>query len=277
MAGLDVNDIFGVSGTQAIPIEQWTEAQWANARANPQRSGYERFKQYDPQVIAANKTASTTATQGEIATAQASNPPPPAYSGPTAQAELQALLPTGFESTLIPSSAADPYISSTMAKGRGTAQDFIQNLFKRGTTSGSGRESALTALGTQDPGVKSRLTDISNALLEGERSKLRGIAGQGYSAAGGQSGEFFDPSPWKSQADTEAAQFLQAFPASYTTAVGDTGGLYDTSGLTGAAGAAKGPRNVSFDPYAVEGGKLSTGLEEGAAPPPSKKRSTAVF
>ena len=151
-------------------------------------------------------------------------------------------------------------------------------MLKRGVVTESGRAGALNKLSEQDPGVTNKLTGISNTLLENERAKLRGIAGEGYGAAAGQSGEFFDPSSYQSRANTDASAFLQGFPASFASSVGDVGSLYDTSGLGAAGGAATGGQTVGFDPYAVEGGKLSTGTgtdDQGTARP--KKRSTAVF
>lgn len=235
---------------------------------------YETVKDKDPTYQAEQKAL---AAAGPAPTSPTAAPAPPVYSGPTAEAKLQGLLPSGFENTLIPSTTGNPLIESLLGKGRGTAQSFIDNMVRRGTLTDTGKASALTALSTQDPGVRNKLTGISQTLLEGERGKLRGIANEGYGAASGQSGETFDPSPYYGRANTEAAQFLSAFPSSYTTAVGDTGGLYDTSGLGAAGGGVTRPQNVSFDPYAVEGGKLSTGLDESGSPPPSKKRSTSVF
>lgn len=214
---------------------------------------------------------------GQIASAQATNAGPPPYSGPTAEAKLQALLPGGFENTLLPSSVADPYIESSLSAGRGSAQALIDAMIKRGTLSPSGKTRGLEAISAQDPTVRSKLAGISGTLLENERAKLRGIANEGYGAAAGQSGETFDPTPYQSRANTEASGFLGGFPGAFSGAVGDTGTLYDTSNLGAAAGGVTGPRNVQYDPYAVEGGNLSTGLDTGAAATPQKKRTTAVF
>jgi hypothetical protein len=269
------------SGDSSTTITPPTPEQAANyyrqAKANNPAYYEQYLKQSDPEWLAAQQAA----TQAATTTAQASNPTPEAakavYSGPTAEAKLQALLPAGFENTLIPSTTDDPYIESSLGKARGTAQQFIENMFRRGTVSGSGRTAGLSAISAQDPTVKGKLEGVSNALLEGGRAKLRGVSSRGYGAATGQSGETFDPNPYYNEANTSAAQFLSAFPGSYTTAVGDAGIGYDTSGLGGSAGGVTSPANVAYDPYAVEGGKLSTGLEESGTPPPSKKRSTAVF
>jgi hypothetical protein len=247
---------------------------------------YDPIKHADPRYIAEQRAAAGEAagaeTQAQTAAAAASNPtppppppPPPGYSGPTAYEEISGLLPSGFEQTLLPSSFADPFIGSALGAGRGAAQDFIENLFKRGGITSTGRETGLKAIGSQEPGVRGKLTDISNLLLEQGRAGLRGIAGEGYTEAGGQSGEFFDPTPFQQRAQTSASQFQEAFPSRYTSAVGDAGS-FDTGSLAGLSGAATGPRNISLDPYAVEGGQLSTGLEE--EPTPSgKKKTTSIF
>lgn len=253
-----VNNAAGWGGEDPLAVQQRQQAAAAAAARQQQEA----------------QAAAELASQQ--ATAQAAAPTPPAYSGPTAEAKLQALLPGGFENTLIPGSVADPYIASAQSGGRSAAQALIDSMFKRGTVSGSGRSLGLNALTSQDPTVKAKLAGISNTLLENERAKLRGIAGEGYGAAAGQSGETFDPSPYKSRTDAEASAFLGGFPASFTGAVGDVGGLYDTSSLGSSTGAAAGPRNLQFDPYAAEGGALSTGLDEGAGPK-QKKRTTAVF
>jgi|KBSMisStandDraft_5_1062788.scaffolds.fasta_scaffold172804_2 hypothetical protein len=263
-----------VTSTGDSPSEQ--QAYFDNLRReNP--AVYAKIAYLDPKAGQPLDAPTPDTSAQQIAAAQASNPAPPAYSGPTAEAKLQALLPTGFENTLVPSGAYGPTATSITNKARGSAQDFIANMFRRGTLSSSGRDAGLAAITAQDPGVSTKLSGIGDTLLANERAKLRGFANEGFSAASGQSGETFDPSPYYNRANTEAAQFLAAFPSSYTTAVGDTGGLYDTSGLAAAGGGVRSPNNVSYDPYAVEGGKLSTGLDESGSPPPSKKRSTSVF
>ena len=280
-----LSELFGGGsdpGAVAIPPSQFTEADWASLRpgGNPRGPAsdpgyYESIKQFDPKYIAEQNAAQAASNQAAVTTAQASNPAPPTYSGPTAEAKLQALLPTGFESTLLPSSAANPFIESALSKSRSGAQDVITNMIKRGTLSGAGETSGLKALEGQDTGARTKLTDLSNVLFENERAKLRGIASEGYGAAAGQSGETFDPTPYKTRTDTEAQQFLGGFPSSFESSIGGAGPLYDTSGIGAAAGGVVGPRNVQYDPYAQEGGKLTTGLDQPVAP--TKKKTTAVF
>ena len=265
------------SGSSPTQIVQPNPDQVANYYAQVKANNpafYETIKTLDPAYNASQAAAAAPQLTPEAAAPVAV----PTYSGPTAEAKLQGLLPPGFENTLIPGSVADPYITSAMGKARTGAQSIIENMLKRGTLNETGRASGLKALEAQDPTVRTKLSGLSNVLLENERAKLRGIANTGYGAAAGQSGETFDPSPYQGQVNTEAAQFLQGFPGSFESAVGGAGSLYDTGGLGAAGGAVSGPRNVSYDPYAVEGGKLSTGIEDPEAPrAPQKKRTTAVF
>ena len=271
-----LSELFGgSSSTQIVPPSAEQVANYYRQVKANNPAYYETIKQSDPEWINSQAIGSTPTLTPEAA---APPPPPPSYSGPTAEAKLQGLLPSGFENTLIPGSVASPYIGSTASSARAKAQDYIQNMLRRGTLTDTGRATALQKLGEQDPGVTSKLTGISDTLLANERAKLRGIANEGYGAAAGQSGETFDPSPYQTRANTEASQFLQGFPSSFASSVGDIGALYDTSGLGAAGGAVTSPANVSYDPYAVEGGKLTsgTGADE-QRPAAQKKRSTAVF
>lgn len=234
---------------------------------------------YQGALDAARLAAQGSSSSGSTAAASAASapPPPPSYSGPTATQKLEALLPSGFEQSYVPGGFGQSTLETLVGTGRGKAQEFIDTLLKRKTLTGTGASKAATTLGTQEAGARTKLTELRDALLEKERGTLRGIAGGGYSAAGGQSGEFFDPSPYQQQVQSEASRFQGAFPGELTSAAGDVSGLFDTSALGGAGGVVSGPQNIQYDPYAQEGGKLTTGLEETGAPPPSKKRSTAVF
>jgi hypothetical protein len=173
--------------------------------------------------------------------------------GPTPLAE-------GFEMGLLPSTFADPFIESTATAGRSKADEFINNMLKRGTTTASGADAARASLSAQDPTVRSQIANISNSLLDQERAKLRG-----YGPGG-------DINP----AQAEATAFQGGFGDLLAGSL-PAGDLYNTSGLGGAAGAATNSRNVTLDPYAVEGG-LKTGLADAAAKgTANKKRTTAVF
>lgn len=204
--------------------------------------------------IERQRLANLAAATGEIGqagtTAQGVNQ---GAAGPTA-------LPEGFEMGLLPSSFADPFIDSTVASGRSKADEFINNMLKRGTTTASGADAARASLSSQDPTVRSQISTISNSLLDQERAKLRG-----YGPGG-------DINP----AQAEATSFQGGFGSALAGAL-PAGDLYSVAGLPGAAGAATDSRNVSVDPYAVEGGQLKTGLDNPKPASTSKKRTTAIF
>jgi hypothetical protein len=169
----------------------------------------------------------------------------------------------GFENTYVPSTLTDPFEESAFQTGRTKATDFIGNMVRRGTLTESGRQSAMDILGGQETGIRNRLNDIGNVLLENEKAKLRGLA------AGGSQ---------PSDIATESAAFQAGLPGAYQSAL-PAGDLFDVSTIGTQAGGVSGAQtSPQLDPYAAEGGQLKTGLEEGEpARPAAKKRSTAVF
>lgn len=202
-------------------------------------------------------------------------PPPPPYSGPTAREEIDALLPSGFEKTAVTSSMLDPFISSAQKAQKASAQDVIARLLRRGQLTESGRLGAQSALDLQDPGVRTALSNYGEGILGSERDTLRTLANVGRTAAGSQTGEFFDPDPYKSDVDKELASFTTGLPGKFSSGVPT--GLYTTANLAGAGGGVTGPENIVYDPYAVEGGQLQSGVEQPGPPTSSKKRTTSVF
>lgn len=206
-------------------------------------------------------------------------PTPPAYSGPTARQKLEALLPPGFDKTALPATFGSTNVSSAASTAKQGAQGFIANMLRRQTITPEGADKASAALGTQDPNVKQKLTDLSNQLVASEQSKLRGIVNEGYTAADkpGETGEFFNAGPYQQRVQSELAQFQKDYPGAFTTVASGVG--YDTSGLQGAGGAVIGPQNAQYDPYAVEGGgSLRTGTEDETSKQYNqKKRTTSVF
>lgn len=268
---------------------------WAAVKvSNP--AYYESLKAYDPAYQAEQAAAADAAASSDIAEdteqAQAFNPvaptpPAPAPAGPTGPtaeqsraAALSSLLagfggdPTG--TSFVPGSLDDSAISGIFGAQQGRAQDYIGNLLKRGVITESGRQSGLTALGGQEPGVRTRLNDIGNLLLEQERGNVRGIYNEGAGAAGSvAAGAGFDPSPYVSRARQHVGDFSSGLADAIASQV--PGDLFDTSGLGGASGApSSGQTNLDLDPYAAPGGQLKTGLEGRGGSTP-KRRSTAVF
>ena len=248
-----LSELFSGGSKQTItPPNPAALAAFYNDMETSDPASYAQFgPTYDPNY--ASKQAAKNAASIAAST-PAPSPFAPASSpgGPTP-------LAAGYANELIPSSFASPFVDSSIAKSREEADAFINNMLKRGTTTASGADAARASLTSQDPNVRSQIENISNTLLEQGRSGLGS-----YGPAGDLAGA------------TAAAQAFQGgFGGALSGAV--PAGLYNTADLTGASGAVSGPRNVSYDPYASEGG-LKTGLTDPEAKVPgTKKRTTAVF
>lgn len=246
---------------------------------------YERVKAQDPRYQAEQAAATAPPPPPPEAPPENAPPPlppsppePPAYSGPTARQKLEALLPPGFDVTALPDTFTSPFVSGAQTGAKQSAQGFIANMLRRQTITPEGAEKASAALGTQDPAVTRKLADLANTMVAGERSKLRGIAKEGYAAADapGETGEFFNAAPYQQRVQSEAARYQGDFPGAFTTGAKDI--AYDVTGLPAAGGAVTNPANVSFDPYAVAGGSLRTGTEDETSKQyGQKKRTTSVF
>lgn len=205
-------------------------------------------------------------------------PPPPGYSGPTARQKLEALLPPGFDVTSLPDTFGSSAVESTRTGAKQKAQDYIANMLRRQTVTPEGAEKASTSLGTQDPAIKQKLSDLANTMITGERSKLRGIVNEGYAAADkpGETGEFFNATPYQQRVQSELSKFETDFPGSYGTQAGGVG--YDVAGLPGVSGAVTSPQAIGYDPYAFTGGSIpGSNKDETASQYSQKKRSTSVF
>jgi hypothetical protein len=200
---------------------------------------------------------------------------PPAYSGPTATQQLQSIFPAGFEQSYIPTGFGSSNIESRLGTARGSAQQLIDTMLKRGTVTPTGATSAAASLGSQDPAIRERLANIANLITAGGQANLRGIANQAFSEVAPLSGEGFDVTPYRGRVESAAQQFAQSFPGEFASRAG--GVDYDVAGIGAAGGAPTGEQTLpGYDPYAVEGGKLSTGIEGGATGS-RKKRTTSVF
>jgi hypothetical protein len=237
------------------------------------------------QQAAANAAAAAEAERQRQAGLQAETQQAQAQ-GPTPEQQLEALrsgalstygssFPSGFESTFAPGSLVDPVIGSTLASQKSSATDFINNMLKRKTLNATGGVRAMDTLASREPGARAKLQDIGNLLLEQERGRLRGIGGEALSGAQNlQLGQSFDPSPFVGRATSDVANFSAGLPGEFSSRA--PGDLFDVGSLTSASGGAAAPANIQFDPQAVEGGQLRTGLED-QNQKAQKKRTTAVF
>lgn len=279
--------IFGggsISGTGADP-NTFTPGYWAYVKQN-NPAYYDQLKEYDPayKTEQANAAAAAAAAGTGAATsaAAAANP----VAGPTQADSASAALGQLLQSfggvagggNFVPDTLDDSAISSVFGAKQGKAQDYINNLVKRGVVTPTGQKAGITALEGQAPRVRNQLNDVGRLLLEQERGKVRGIYNEGAAAAGSVgAGASFDPTPYSSRAQSSVSTFGSGLVDAIAGQV--PGDLFDTSGLAGATGApSSGQANLDFDPYAVSGGKLSsTPSDETSSAPSDKKRRTTVF
>ena len=236
---------------------------------------YEQIKANDPDYIASQAAPSPAPDPGP---APAPAPAPPQTGGAEdALRRLNEALPSGFESTYLPDTLDDPFIASRVASGRGKADEFISNMLRRGTLSEVGRKNAVSLLDAQTPGVTGKLSGFGSNLINADRAKLTDLANTGRATAGQTPfGTDYDPTPLVNQIAAAGSGAAGSFGERFGASI-PAGDLYDLSGISGVAGAVSGPQNLSYDPYAQEGGKLTTGLDNQGAPPAKKKRTTAVF
>jgi hypothetical protein len=273
-----LSDVFSDSSPTQIQRPDPTQVQnYYDAMEKNNPTLYEQVGQYDDPARA-SKLAAKAAAAANTSVAPTAAPAPIAGGPDVALMRLNEALGQGFESRFEPDTVASPFVQSALASQRGRANDFISNMLKRGTLTESGRGKAVSALDLQTPGVQSKLSDLSTALLNADRANLTNLAnvkrGQAQQTPLGTE---YDPS----SAINELTQAGQGYAGSFGgrfNAVLPPGDLFDTSGLGVAGGGVTSPQNVSYDPYAVEGGKLTTGLGDTSTPPPSStKRRTSVF
>jgi len=157
-----------------------------------------------------------------------------------------------FETSRIANTADDPILAAINNEQRGTADDYVNNLVKRGVISASGQAAAEKDLDTQGARVKTILDDLGNTSIAAGRQNLSDIVGRGRSAASSLAlGNTFDPTKYTSEADQAYNDFVNNLGNSIRSKV--TGPLYDTSKLATIAGSAQGAGNFKFDPSALAG------------------------
>jgi len=271
-----LSDVFSDSSAPQIvpPTATQVANYYKDVKAN-NPAYYETIKANDPDYIASQQAAAYAAPAAAAAAAPVSVAP----TGPeVALKQLNDTLGSGFESRYLPDTLDDPFINTALTSGRSKADEFIQNMLKRGVLNESGRGNAVKALDTQTGGITSKLNALGSALISSDRANLTNLANQKRAQAQGTPvGTEFDPTPLVNEIASTGQGYAGSFGTRFNASL-PPGDLYDTSGIGAASGAVTGPQNVSYDPYAVEGGQLSTGLDDQApAVPAEKKRRTTVF
>jgi hypothetical protein len=180
----------------------------------------------------------------------------------------------GFESTYLPSTAADPYEAQAYATQRGKAEDYLTNLLKRGVITQTGYQGGETALESQAPRVRQQLKDLGDTIIGQGRSALTDIGNKANLAASTYSGTTpFDVSPYVGQLGPTAAGFEAGLSDKYLGQVPT--GLFDTSSLASSAGAASGAQNTPFDRLALAGTNTGDTFDPNA--PTTPKKPVSVF
>lgn len=175
-----------------------------------------------------------------------------------------------FETSRIGDTADDAILSGIQGEQRSKADDYVNNLVKRGVITSSGQAAANKNLDDQGARVRTILDELGRSSLESGRSRLTDIANRGRQAASNLTpGNTFDPNSYVGQANQAFDEFTAGLGDSIRSKV--PGDLYDTSSLASIAGSAQGAGNLKFDPSALAG----VIKPEGEDVVPTKKKTVA--
>lgn len=195
-----------------------------------------------------------------------------------ANQQVNATFAPGFESTLIPDTYDDAIASTVYGEQRGKADQYLQNLLKRGVITDAGAAAGSKNLDEQGARVRTQLGDLGKTLLEAQRGKLSGVVGQAREGAANiDIGQTFDPSAFTKLIGDSVSEFNNTFGDSFRAGI--PGDLFDTSALSSIAGGAQGAGNNAFDPNAVSSGVIGEAQDDDETPTTAnpKKRTTSVF
>lgn len=186
----------------------------------------------------------------------------------------------GFESTLIPDSYDDTLGATVYGEQRSKADQYIQNMLKRGVITDAGATAAGKSLDDQGARVRTQLKDLGDSLLSAQRGKLTGIVGQAKDAASTVDlGQSFDPAAYTKMIGDNITDFNNTFGDSFRAGI--SGDLFDTSALASIAGGAQGAGNNAFDPNAgadtTDTVISSSNTDDDIDPLTGKKRTSTVF
>lgn len=165
---------------------------------------------------------------------------------------LDSFAPAGFSNDRIADTADDDLIEAILGEQGRTAQDYAQNLFKRGVTTQSGLDAALKNIEGQKAGARSRLSSLTGGILNEGRSGAEKMLADARSTASNQElGAMFDPFKVNKDLESYFGNFFSGF-GDKVRGVAPTD-LFSTTGLANIAGAASGAQNTKFNPNALAG------------------------
>lgn len=176
-----------------------------------------------------------------------------------AMRDISSLFGPDYINTHIAPTTGSDITAGIYGKQKASADDYINNLFKRGVITSTGVAGAEKGLEDQGARVRKQLEKLRTDALATGKQSLTDIANTGKGAASTlELGQSFDPSVYGSQADQATSSFLGGL--SDTLQGGVPGNLFDTSGLAALAGASQGAQNTKFDPKALAGTNVNDPL-----------------
>jgi len=147
----------------------------------------------------------------------------------------------------------DPILAEIGNQQRSKADDYVNNLVKRGVLTASGQGAAERNLDDQSARVRSILNELGKSSLDTGRSNLDAIANRARQTASTLTlGNNFDPGAYTSEASKAFDDFVSGLGDSIKSKLPGTP-LYDTSTLAAIGGSAQGAGNYAFDPRALAG------------------------
>lgn len=189
---------------------------------------------------------------------------------------LNSVLMPGFENNYIPDTFDDDLTNTVYSEQRGKADEYLQNLLKRGVITDTGAAAGAKNLDQQGARVRTQLRDLGSSLLDAERGKISGIYDKGREAASTVDiGQTFDPNAFAKLINDNVSEFNSSFGDTFRAGI--PGDLFDVSGLSAIAGGAQGAGNNAFDPAAVAGKSTDDEAKDDIDPITGKKRTSTVF
>lgn len=163
-----------------------------------------------------------------------------------AGASLNAILPTGFETTRVDDTVDDSILEGILGEQYNDAAAQAKRLLDRGVITDEGYQANLKGLNTQKNTARSRLTTLGNNELNAERTRLGAIGNKGRAAASTLElgGPMFDAATYGNEVNSAYDKWFGGLDTTLR-GIAPTD-LFDTSGFLNTAGSVSGPRNSPF-------------------------------